>query len=61
MLSRKHYRMIAKCIKDNSDNAVSDYVGEDMINKNSLIDDISNELKRDNINFNYTTFKDACQ
>ena len=61
MLSRKHYKMIAKCIKDNSDNAVSDYVGEDMINKNSLIDDISNELKRDNINFNYTTFKVACQ
>ena len=61
MLSRKDYRMIAKCIKDNSDNAVSDYVGEDMINKNSLIDDISNELKRDNINFNYTTFKDACE
>ena len=61
MLSRKHYRMIAKCIKDNSDNAVSDYVGEDMINKSSLIDDISNELKRDNINFNYTTFRDACE
>ena len=53
--------MIAKCIKDNSDNAVSDYVGEDMINKSSLIDDISNELKRDNLNFNYTTFKDACE
>ena len=56
MLSRKHYKMIAKCIKDNT---MQDT--QPIINKVRFIDDISNELKRDNINFNYTTFKDACQ
>ena len=56
MLSRKHYKMIAKCIKDNT---MQDT--QPIINKVRFIEDISNELKRDNINFNYTTFKDACQ
>ena len=54
-LSRKHYKMIAKCIKDNT---MQDT--QPIINKVRFIEDISNELKRDNINFNYTTFKDAC-
>ena len=57
-LSRKYYKMIAKCIKDST---TYDAYGDEIIHKDSLIDDISNELKRDNINFNYTTFKDACQ
>ena len=30
------------------------------VDKTQLIDLLSDELKRDNINFNYTTFKDAC-
>ena len=55
-LSRKYYKMIAKCIKDNT---MQDT--QPIINKVRFIDDISNELKRDNINFNYTTFRDACQ
>ena len=58
-LSRKYYKMIARCIK------VSEVkfhgVNKSMINKNNLIDALSDVLKRDNINFNYTTFKDACE
>ena len=32
----------------------------DLILKSSLINDLSNELKKDNINFNYSRFKEAC-
>jgi len=59
MLSRKHYRMIAQCIKDNT-NSGRVNGKPTMINRDSLIDSLSDVLKRDNINFNYTTFRDAC-
>ena len=58
MLSRKHYKMIAKCIKDATYYNQDKYYNK--VDKIQLIDSLSNELKRDNINFNYTTFKDAC-
>ena len=49
--------MIAQCIKDSS----VEIYGDSFINKYSLINDLSKEFKRDNINFNYTTFEDACK
>ena len=60
MLSRKYYKMIAQCIKDSSDSAVSDYVGKGMINKEDLVQDLCNEFKADNGMFSRDRFEDAC-
>ena len=64
-LTRKYYKMIAQVIKDNSvevvDETTQDGLSKMYINKDSLINDLSKEFKRDNINFNYTTFEDACK
>ena len=64
-LTRKYYKMIAQVIKDNSvevvDETTQDGLSKMYINKHSLINDLSKEFKRDNINFNYTTFEDACK
>jgi len=51
--------MIAQCIKDSqwSDNPKH----KGTLDKHKLINDLSKEFKRDNINFNYTTFEDACK
>ena len=58
MLSRKYYRMIAKVIKNNT---TYDAYGDVIVHHEDLINDMCDVLKRDNLNFNYTTFKDACQ
>ena len=58
-LSRKYYKMIAKCIKSSTFNNQDKYYNK--VDKSQLINLLSDELKRDNINFNYTMFKDACQ
>ena len=55
MLSRKHYRVIAKAIKDNTIN-----VTHDTISKEGLINDLCVEFKNDNELFNKQTFVDAC-
>ena len=64
MLSRKYYIMLARVIKDNSvelvDETIQDSEGKWYINKDNLIHDLSRELKQDNINFNYTSFDEAC-
>ena len=51
--------MIAQCIKNATYNNQDKYYNK--VDKAQLIDLLSDEMKRDNINFNYTTFKDACQ
>ena len=61
MLSRKHYKMIAKCIKDNTIKSYKDCNNSYVLGKDRLIDSLSDVLKRDNINFNYTMFRDACE
>ena len=56
MLSRKHYRVIAQAIKDNTntiDNKTS-------INKASLINDLSYIFVCDNNNFDERRFIEAC-
>ena len=56
MLSRKHYRVIAQAIKDNTntiDNKTS-------INKASLINDLSYIFVCDNNNFDKRRFIEAC-
>ena len=56
MLCRKHYRVIAKAIKDNTntiDNKTS-------INKASLINDLSYIFVCDNNNFDERRFIEAC-
>ena len=67
-LTRKYYKMIAQVIKNNTIVLSKDskeecplYVPNEWIDKDSLINDLSKEFKRDNINFNYTTFEDACK
>ena len=56
MLSRKYYIMLARVIKDNSISLMPN----DLILKNKFINDLSKELKKDNINFNYDRFDEAC-
>ena len=67
MLSRKYYKMIAQVIKDNTIEddiqIMDDYCNSyttNCIDKDSLINDISIEFKKDNSLFNINTFKDAC-
>ena len=48
--------MLARVIKDNSINLMPN----DLILKNKFINDLSKELKKDNINFNYDRFDSAC-
>ena len=63
-LSRKYYRMIAKCIKSNSvevvDETTQDGEVKAYINKDNLLNDLCLEFKLDNIYFNYDRFVDAC-
>jgi hypothetical protein len=58
MLSRKYYIMLARVIKDNR--IYSNNSTRKIIKMDSFINDLSNELKKDNINFNYSKFERAC-
>ena len=57
MLSRKHYRVIARCIKD-STNTINN---KTHINKASLINDLCAEFKADNGLFSRERFINACE
>ena len=59
MLTRKYYRLIAKCIKDNSTHNSKPY--KSTINRDSLIVDLCIILKKDNTLFNSDTFRNACR
>ena len=60
-MTRKHYRAIAKAIKDNSFNINDLHVKNVVIiNKHSLINDLCIMLKNDNRLFNKDIFIDAC-
>ena len=69
MMSKKHYIKLANLIKSTT---TSVEIVEDIqdvtiahnklvINRASFINQLMEFLKEDNINFNYTTFKDAIQ
>ena len=60
MLSRKYYIMLARVIKDNTASNDNMRFANSRLYKYSLIDDLSKELKKDNINFNYDRFDSAC-
>jgi len=60
MLSRKYYIMLARVIKDNTASNDNMRFANSRLYKYSLIDDLSKELKKDNINFNYDKFNNAC-
>ena len=64
MLTRKYYRLIAQCIKDNTievvDETTQDGETREYINKDNFIYSLSIELKKDNNNFNNYTFVEAC-
>ena len=57
-LSRKYYRMIAKCIKSNK--IYSNNSTRKIIKMDNLINDLCVELKQDNNLFNKDRFVDAC-
>ena len=54
MLTRKYYKMIAQCIKDNTSD-------DNYISASCLINDLSIEFKKDNSLFNWRRFVDACE
>ena len=64
MLSRKHYRVIASIIKDNSvdvvDETTQDGDTTSYINKDDLINDLCVVFARDNNLFNSALFSSAC-
>ena len=57
MLSRKHYRVIAKAINDN---ITRDTYGDEHIHKDDLIDDLCKVFARDNNLFDSSRFRRAC-
>ena len=59
MLTRKYYKIIADVIKDNTSKNNNKMLPQ--INKAGLVTDLCKEFKRDNINFNYTRFIEACE
>ena len=60
MLSRKYYKLIADVIKDNTliHNEHKQMLAQ--VNKAGLVADLCKEFKRDNSNFNYNRFINAC-
>ena len=64
MLTRKYYKMIAKAIKDNTiyntKGCKALLNGDEVLDKDNLLNDICIEFKKDNSLFNSDTFKDAC-
>jgi hypothetical protein len=62
-MTRKHYRAIAKAIKDSivlDARGNADYYGFEIIHKEDLISDLCDIFKRDNELFNKDRFIDAC-
>ena len=65
MLSRKHYRIIASIIKDNTEKVKDTIVDEDgthslMINREGFINDITSYFNSDNNRFSWEKFVMAC-
>ena len=58
-MTRKHYKAIAKAIKDNTLN--DDVLNESYIDKESFINDLCNIFISDNIRFDYRRFDEACE
>ena len=58
MLSRKHYRAIAECIKDNTSQTEDNNTL--IIDRDNFINDLAIEFKSDNHLFNRDRFIDAC-
>jgi hypothetical protein len=63
MLSRKHYRVIASIIKDNSvevvDETTQDGDTTSYINKDNFIDDLTTYFHSDNKSFSWEKFVNA--
>ena len=58
MMSRKHYRLFAKIIKDNT--IINNNMMLPTLNKLNVINDLMLVFKQDNNNFNSSKFIDAC-
>ena len=58
MMSRKHYRQVAKIIKDNT--IINNKMMLPTLNKLNVINDLMLVFKQDNNNFNSSKFIDAC-
>ena len=57
-MSRKHYRLFAKIIKDNT--IINNNMMLPTLNKLNVINDLMLVFKQDNNNFNSSKFIDAC-
>ena len=57
-MTRKHYIMLAKAIKDAT---TYDAYGDVIVHKEDLIQELCYELKKDNSLFNKDRFIDACE
>ena len=58
MMSRKHYRLFAKIIKDNT--IINNNMMLPTLNKLNVINDLMLVFKEDNNNFDSRRFIDAC-
>ncbi len=58
MMTRKHYRLFAKIIKDNT--IINNKMMLPTLNKLNVINDLMVVFKQDNNNFNSNKFIEAC-
>ena len=58
MMTRKHYRLVAKIIKDNT--IINNNMMLPTLNKLNVINELITAFKRDNNNFDSRRFIDAC-
>ena len=58
MMTRKHYRLFAKIIKDNT--IINNKMMLPTLNKLNVINDLMVVFKQDNNNFNSSKFIEAC-
>ena len=58
MMTRKHYRLVAKIIKDNT--IINNNMMLPTLNKLNVINDLMLVFKEDNNNFDSRRFIDAC-
>tara|TARA_B100000519_G_C14140354_1_gene389536 strand:+ start:40 stop:222 length:183 start_codon:yes stop_codon:yes gene_type:complete len=60
-MHRKHYRKIARIIKDNTISKKLNKLNYDVLDKDNLIYDLCIVLKQDNNLFEKLRFMDACE
>ena len=60
MITRKDYIKIAKAVKDSTSEDYANIGDKNIVNKQSLIWNLCSVFEKDNPNFDWGRFRDAC-